>query len=284
LRTRGPRIRALCSGPRLATELISENQIVISTPIVPTVNSFRNNRSIEINNNIQNHFDNNFNASWWGGSGWYRGPSFYGGNPWWWWGAATVATVGTFLALDAIQDATYQPPVYDYGVNVVYQGDEVYVDGQPAATAQEYSQQAIALANTPAQQPPPPTPPEPGQPAEWLPMGVWALAQEEKGDAYMFFQISIDKNGVVTGAYQNVLSGEKSPISGQVDKKTQRVAWKIGSNNTVIETGLQNLTQDVASCLLHFGPDTTQTWLLVRLKQPEMPNAPQSTSEEPKES
>jgi predicted lipid-binding transport protein (Tim44 family) len=30
--------------------------------------------------------------------------------------------------------------------------------------------------------------------------------------------------------------------------------------------------------------DTTQTWLLVRLKQPEMPNTPQSTSEEPKES
>jgi hypothetical protein len=215
-----------------------------------------------------------------GNSGWYRGPSYYGGNPWWWWGAATVATVGTFLALDTIHGATYQPPVYDYGVNVVYQGDEVYVDGQPAATAQEYSQQAIALANTPSAQPPPPSPPEPGQQADWLPMGVWALAQEEKGDAYMFFQISIDKDGVVSGAYQNVLSGEKSPISGQVDKKTQRVAWKIGSNNTVIETGLQNLTQDVASCLLHFGPDTTQTWLLVRLKQPEMPNAPQSASEE----
>ena len=129
-------------------------------------------------------------------------------------------------------------------------GDEVYVDGKPTATAKEYSQQAIALANQPSAQPPPPAPPEPGQQAEWLPLGVWALAQEEKGDAYMFFQISIDKNGVVTGAYQNVLSGEKSPISGQVDKKTQRVAWKIGSNNTVIETGLQNLTQDVASCLV----------------------------------
>jgi len=49
-------------------------------------------------------------------------------------------------------------------------------------------------------------------------------------------------------------------------------------------TGLQNLTQDVASCLVHFGPDTTQTWLLVRLKQPEMPNAPKSASEETKES
>jgi hypothetical protein len=69
-----------------------------------------------------------------------------------------------------------------------------------------------------------------------------------------------------------LLSGEASPISGQVDKDTQRVTWKIGSKSgTVIEAGLQNLTQDVASCLVHFGTDTTQTWLLVRLKQPDMP-------------
>ena len=52
----------------------------------------------------------------------------------------------------------------------------------------------------------------------------------------------------------------------------------IGSNNTVIETGLQNLTQDVASCLVHFGPYTTQTWLLVRLKRPEMPGAFQNAT------
>ena len=67
------------------------------------------------------------------------------------------------------------------------------------------------------------------QQPEWLPLGVWALAhQEEKGEAYIFFQLSIDKDGVVRGAYQNILSGEKSPISGQVDKETQRVAWKMG--------------------------------------------------------
>ena len=81
-----------------------------------------------------------------------------------------------------------------------------------------------------------------------------------------------------------MLSGEKSPISGQVDKKTQRVAWKIGSNNTVLETSLQNLTQDVAGCLVHFGADITQTWLLVRLKQPEMPSAPQTATAAAKES
>jgi hypothetical protein len=246
------------------------------------VDNFRNNRALEINNNIQNNFDNNFDNNWWGNCGWYRGGDSWGGNPWWWWGAATLATAGTFLAIDAIQAATYQPPVYDYGVNVVYQGDYVYVDGKRTASATEYANQAIALANEPAVQPPVPAPPESGKQPDWLPLGVWALAQEEKGDAYMFFQISINKDGVVSGAYQNALSGEKSPISGQVDKKTQRVAWRIGTNNTVIETGLQNLTQDVASCLVHFGPDTTQTWLLVRLKQPEMPTAAQAGEAETK--
>jgi hypothetical protein len=245
------------------------------------VNNFRNNRATEINNSIQNNFDGNFDDDWWGNSGWYGG-GYWGGNPWWWWGTATLATAGTFLAIDAMQDATYQPPVYDYGVNVVYQGDDVYVDGKRAASETEYAQQAIALANEPAAQPPAPAPPAPGKQPDWLPLGVWALAQEEKGDAYMFFQLSIDKNGVVSGAYQNVLSGEKSPISGQADKKTQRVAWKIGTNNTVIETGLQNLSQDVASCLVHFGPDKTQTWLLVRQKQPEVPNAPQTAEAETK--
>ena len=74
----------------------------------------------------------------------------WGGNPWWWWGAATLATAGTFLAIDAIQAATDQPPVYDYGVNVVYQGDYVYVDGKQTASATGYSNQAIALASEPA--------------------------------------------------------------------------------------------------------------------------------------
>ena len=180
------------------------------------VQHFRNNRATEINNSIQNNFDGNFDDNWWGNCGWYRG-GYWGGNPWWWWGAATAVTAGTFLAIDAYNDAAYQPPIYDYGVNVVYQGDEVYVDGKPTATAKEYAQQAIALADEPAAQPPAPSPPKPGQQPEWLPLGVWALAQEEKGDAYMFFQLSIDKNGVVSGAYQNVLSGEQSPISGQVD-------------------------------------------------------------------
>src|SRR5271157_3969289 len=249
------------------------------------VQNYRDNRAIEVTNNIQNSFDNYFSSNWWKDYGGYSGRDY--GNYWsyadkywsyaekyWWWGAATDATAATWLALDKGSDSSGS---YDYGVNVVYEGDDVYVDGKREASAKEYSQQAITLANTSEEQPPAPMPPEDGKQAEYLPLGVWAMVQEEKGDAYMFFQISIDKDGVVTGAFKNLLSGEVSPISGQVDKKTQRVAWKIGSNSsTVIETGLQNLTQDVASCLVHFGTDTTQTWLLVRLKNPDTSKTPAS--------
>jgi hypothetical protein len=288
------------------------------------VQNYWDNRALEVNNNIQNSFDNNFNSDWWKDhSGDYSSyadkyasyadkyASSYDkyAEKYWWYGAATYATAAAWLyASDRSGSSGYgsgnydygsgsygygsgsdnssssgsydygrRSRSYDYGVNVVYEGDNVYVDGKRRASAKQYSQQAIELANTSEEQPPAPMPPAEGQQAEYLPLGVWAFVQEEKGDAYMFFQISIDKNGVVSGAYKNLLSGETSPISGQVDKKTQRVAWKIGSNSsTVIEAGLENLTEDVASCLVHFGTDTTQTWLLVRLKDPATPNSSES--------
>jgi len=278
------------------------------------VQNFWDNRAVEVNNNIQNSFDNYFSSDWWKDYGSYadkyagyvdkyasyadKYASYYdkysdSAEKYWWWGTATYATAAAWLsAYDRSGNSGYdsgsygsgsgsydsgRSRSYDYGVNVVYQGDNVYVDGKRESSAKEYSQQAIDLANTSEEQPPAPMPPAEGKEAEYLPLGVWAFVQEEKGDAYMFFQISIDKNGVVTGAYKNLLSGDTSPISGQVDKKTQRVAWKIGSNsNTVIEAGLKNLTENVASCLVHFDKDTTQTWLLVRLNDPANPNASQS--------
>jgi hypothetical protein len=103
-------------------------------------------------------------------------------------------------------------------------------------------------------------------------MGVWALTQQEQGDAVMFFQLSVDKNGIVAGAYKNIITNEDQPIVGQLDKDGQRLAWHIGENtNTVYETGISSLTYDAASVFVHFGPEQTQTWLLVRLPSPEMP-------------
>lgn len=109
-----------------------------------------------------------------------------------------------------------------------------------------------------------------------MPLGVWALTQQEQGDATMFVQISADKNGIVAGAYKNLLTGDEQPIVGQVDATTQRVAWHVGdASQTVYETGLSSLQSDVASVFVHFaGAQQTQTWLLVRLPSPEIPPGP----------
>jgi len=52
-------------------------------------------------------------------------------------------------------------------------------------------------------------------------------------------------------------------------KETQRVAFRMGDNDTLVaETGLYNLTQDEVPLLVHFGTEQTQTYLLVRLEEP----------------
>jgi hypothetical protein len=61
-----------------------------------------------------------------------------------------------------------------------------------------------------------------------------------------------------------------------VDEKTQRAVWKAadGTNaNLVMETGVFNLTEDQAEVLVHFGPEQTQTALLVRLDESERPES-----------
>ena len=85
----------------------------------------------------------------------------------------------------------------------------------------------------------------------------------------MVFQLAVDKQGVIRGNYFDQVTQTNLPVSGQVDKKTQRVAWSVGSGKgIVVETGLYNLTQDNSTALVHYGPDKAQQNLLVRMQPP----------------
>jgi len=162
-----------------------------------------------------------------------------------------------------------EEPVYDdYGMNVVYEGDTVYVDNKPVPVEQRDG--AVVEAAATIEQPPAPMPPtDPKQKGDWMPLGVFALAQEEQGDPVMFFQLSINKEGTISGAFQSTLTNEGKQVAGKVDKKTQLAAWRIGDNGkTIYETSLANLTQDVSPVVIHFDNNRTQTWLLVRMPAP----------------
>jgi hypothetical protein len=88
---------------------------------------------------------------------------------------------------------------------------------------------------------------------------------------------------MISGGYTSTISADQRPIAGQVDKASQRVAWRIGENkDTIFVTSLANLTQDVSPVALHFGKERTQTWLLVRMPEPAPAGQPQKLPEAPK--
>jgi hypothetical protein len=238
---------------------------------------YRADRAEEIWDNARDFYDDVFDDAWWGYYGWGTWwPGYYPSDPWWWWSSATWDSLANFVSVPT--DPTY----VDYGANVMYEGDTVYVDNQPVA-AEQYDKPILeAAANV--KQPPPPLPPlDSNQPPEWMPLGVFALAQEERGDPVMFFQLSINRQGLISGAFQSTTTNDTRPVAGQVDKASQRATWRIGDNTeTIFETALGNLTQDVSPVAVHFGDSSTQTWLLVRMPEPAPTGQPQKLPKAPK--
>jgi hypothetical protein len=157
-----------------------------------------------------------------------------------------------------------QPAYYDYGGSVYYEDDSVYYGDQAVATADEYYDQAAAIAEN--------VPEVNDEEAEWLPLGVFALTQPDTESSDRVLQLAVSKEGVIAGTFYNDTSGSTHPVEGSVDKKTQRAVWHItdGTNpDVVMETGIYNLTKDETEALLHFGSGQTQSVLMVRLPEPE---------------
>jgi hypothetical protein len=158
-----------------------------------------------------------------------------------------------------------EPVYYSYGDNVYYQDDSVYYGNQPVASAEEYAQQAEAIAtNVPDVQP---------AESDWMPLGVYAMTpdgQPTGAEPTMYLQLAVSKQGMISGTYQNTATNTTDAVEGMVDKQSQRAAWTAqGKTRPLMETGIVNLTQESAPALVHFADGTTQQWLLVRLDKPQ---------------
>ncbi len=171
------------------------------------------------------------------------------------WRAATWNSAGAWCGYTSAA-----PMYYDYGNNITYQDNEVYVNGQDSGSSSQYYDQASALATTGAQA-------EAPSDGDWLPLGVFAFSKEGADTSNVTIQLAVNKQGIIRGNSTETSDQKTETVSGSVDKQTQRVAFTIGSvTTTVVETGLYNLTKDEAPALVHFGQDRTEQWLLVRLK------------------
>jgi len=162
---------------------------------------------------------------------------------------------------------------YDYGGDIYYDDGNVYYGDQQAATAEQYAQQAMTIADAGAEELDQVIESDTTDQMDWMSLGVFALTNEEKGAPTMYLQMAVAKDGTISGTYFNSSTDQTQTIQGSVDKRTQRAAWTIGENDqTVLETGIYNLTKDETPVLVHFGTAQTQQWLLVRLEDPEAGN------------
>jgi hypothetical protein len=151
---------------------------------------------------------------------------------------------------------------YDYGTTVVYQGDTVYINGEQAATAEQYAQQAIAFSDAGRGA-------KPRENEEWQPLGVFALVRGEEQTSDKIFQLAVNRDGVIRGNYYDAIADSTLPVYGSVDKRTQRAAWSVGERpDVVFEAGIANLTRDETPILVHYRKDDTRQFTLVRVEQP----------------
>ena len=156
------------------------------------------------------------------------------------------------------------PIYYNYGDNFYYDGGSVYYEGQPIGTAAQYYDQVSNLAASGPE-------PQPDS-ADWLPLGVFSLVENGQQQPALVFQLAVNKAGTIRGNCSKPDQSFVGVVNGAIDKEKQLAAWTVGDDKqTVYETGLYNLTKDEATALVHRGPDQTEQWLLVRIKESDNP-------------
>src|SRR5262249_13496172 len=99
------------------------------------------------------------------------------------WNAATWAAWSNYCAYPV-----GTPIYYNYGDNIVYQDNSVYIDGEPAYTAEQYTQQASKLADTGFDA-------KVAKDEDFMPLGVFAMVQGEEKTSNHIFQLAVNKKG-----------------------------------------------------------------------------------------
>jgi hypothetical protein len=167
----------------------------------------------------------------------------WGYRPWVW---ATWPRLRAWIACP-VRSVTY---CYYVTNGYVYNGDT------QVASVVQYAEQANEIAESAE---------ELDEDAEWMSLGVFSVVAKENDDVEVTVQLALAKDGTIGGTYQNSAANVTLPLSGAVDETTQRAAWKIGEQDAVVmETGLENLTKEKSSVLLHFENGTTEAWTMIQ--------------------
>jgi hypothetical protein len=201
------------------------------------------------------HQDGLFDKSWWEKNGTkIDGPSFYFSrkSPTAWWKSATWESLTKTLGWQGA------PFYYDYGGNVVFKNEVIYLNSQPVGSQEDLAASARQLAESSS--------PSAGSKSSWTSLGTFAISQSlRKKSAAMAIQLAIDEEGTISGSYYHWANKDTQPIRGHAEQGTQRVALKIGTGNIILETGLANLTRSEGRIWVHLADGRSLVWLFARM-------------------
>ncbi len=209
-----------------------------------------------------------FQGNWWSGNH-HHGWGFWGDyavhrhRPWYWWNWSTCPELTTYCGFG------WNTPYYwDYGPGeYIYCNDGmVYVNGriyEPvpvfyAQTVRMIDQAPLLDADAAAE-------------ADWMPLGVFAVTPDGMNQPTMLVQLAITKAGILGGTATDQQAGVSFNIQGTVDKNSQRAVWSyVDANNQriVMETSINNLTQNESTGLIHYNANDQKVVEFVRLPDP----------------
>jgi hypothetical protein len=231
--------------------------------------------------NRHDHHNFPFRGGWWGGYGnWGRYNNWgWGGSrfwddycvrynrPWYWWGWTTAP-----ILTDWCSFGWNTPYYWDYGPNeyIYCNNGVVYVNGawyEPAPVFYAQTVQMIDQAPVPA--------PAAAAQVEWLPLGVFAVTPDGMNEPDVMAQLAVTKEGAIGGTVMDQKANKSYDVTGTVDKNSQRAVWSYTNDKNVrvvMETSVNNLTQNESTGMVHYGPDDQRVIELVRLEDPSTTN------------
>jgi hypothetical protein len=157
---------------------------------------------------------------------------------------------------------------YDYGTELTYDGNVVYLEGRPIAQSNLYNERAAELARIGSQS-------AAGYATTWMPLGVFEAIPPNQKSSNMLMQLAVSKDGILRGNFYDTADQNVQPLEGSIDKNIARAVWFVADKRDILfDTSLYNLTRRELAVLTHIGKDKNQRWTLVRLQ----PSAGAATS------
>ena len=99
---------------------------------------------------------------------------------------------------------------------------------------------------------------------EWMPLGVFATAPQGAGEAHIFQQLAVNRQGDVQGNYYDSIANAVQPLKGRIDKDTRNVAWAVGSNGAKFQTTLDDILQPSGLLSMQTG-NSKQSWTMSKM-------------------